>query len=87
MRDYFVMIGTTANHGTKSGDNTVTVADTIANSNWNHGHLVNNMVNFGDPWCYFKHTTENVVHGHDLSNHSPAIVPPYYALGFIQKMV
>jgi len=87
MRDYFVMIGTTVNQGTKSGDNTITVADTIDAYAWTHNHLTNNNVNFADPWCYFKHSNESISHAHDLSNHSPSIVSPYYALGFIQKMV
>jgi len=80
LRDYFVRIGTTGNHGTTSGNNSAPWS-VSASGNAPHGHSggsqpnsgPGNSKNGGFPWP----------HSHSASG-STSIVPPYYALYFIQ---
>jgi hypothetical protein len=87
LRDYFIMIGTEANHGTSTGDNTLTIttsATTLESTNWTHSHLGSaSSTNTISGNVY--HSSANSVHSHDLAAHVLAFLPQYYALAFIQK--
>jgi chitodextrinase len=85
LRDYFVFLGPAASQGTRSGNNTLTLADTISSVPWTHDHISWCAWAAPTSWSSFKHNSGSFPHAHDLGNHNPAYQPPYYALVFIQK--
>jgi hypothetical protein len=87
LRNYFIYIGTTANHGTSSGNNTVRVDITIGESLWSHSHSVPVELAPGTSG-YSWHDKWTFPHSHDgkIISSSHAFVPAYYALVFIQKI-
>lgn len=80
MRDYFVRVGTTGNHGTASGDNNAPWS-VSASGNAPHSHI--NTTAKGDRASPASHGSYAWPHSHAGSG-STAITPPYYALYFVQ---
>jgi hypothetical protein len=80
MRDHFVRIGTTANHGSKSGTNSMSFSGSTSGTP-SHSHM--NSGNFGSSYrAGRKHGSYSWSHTHNTSP-SATVVPPYYGLYFI----
>jgi hypothetical protein len=81
MRDYFVQIGTTGNHGTTAGSNSHTFNGS-GGGDWTHGH--GSTTSGGDyPITGDYHADANINHSHAISG-SVSQLPAYYGLYFVQ---
>jgi len=85
LRDYFVYIGTTGTHGTRSGTNRVSVDITIGSSSNTHNHQSGGHLEEGD--TFVRHGSYSNTHSHDgtITGSIHNFIPVYYALAFIQK--
>lgn len=79
MRDYFVRIGTTANHGSVSGNNSVSWAASTSNYG-SHSHVGPSV---GAYQTSGSHNSYSWNHTHNASG-STTVTQPYYALYFIR---
>jgi hypothetical protein len=83
MRDFFLHIGNTGNHGTSSGDNQASWSSTIDTSNASHNH------NNGNLYSYYhknaSHASYTWSHSHNASG-TQTILQPYYGLYFVQYL-
>jgi hypothetical protein len=102
LRKYFIMLGTTLNHGQFSGNNTFNINTTLNYQDWWHGHTQYGAANAsntsggyyaGD--VFVNHTNENFPHGHSASFDGNSFLtslglvsylPEHYSLVFIQKL-
>lgn len=80
LRDFFVRIGTTANHGTTSGNNSVSWAASTSNGA-SHSHNSGSALISNGGWAY--HNSDGWSHTHTASG-TTTITQPYYALSFIK---
>ncbi len=81
LRNYFVLCGTTANHGSvTSGGNTVKATGTTSSAG-SHTQTASNFIATSAATGY--HPTSYGAHTH-VFNHTLSWAPPYYALMFIQ---
>ena len=80
LRDYFIEFGNENNHGTKTGDGTISpLVGQLNTVSWNHTHLEGNKSYSRRPCC---HKSYSATHGHTFSLPS-SFLPPYYALSII----
>ena len=80
LRDYFIEFGNENNHGTKTGDGTISpLVGQLNTVSWNHTHLEGNKSYSRQPCC---HKSYSATHGHTFSLPS-SFLPPYYALSII----
>ena len=80
LRDYFIEFGNENNHGTKTGDGTISpLVGQLNTVSWNHTHLEGNKSYGRQPCC---HKSYSATHGHTFSLPS-SFLPPYYALSII----
>jgi hypothetical protein len=80
MRNYFMEFGTTGNHGTSTGNGTVTPSWSGQNHG-NHNHASGTGYTIVNGYSY--HITNNHANGHPASQ-VVSHTPPYYALAFIK---
>jgi hypothetical protein len=84
LRDYFVRIGNTGNHGTTGGDNNAPWSGSSDAFNSSHNHIDTGYPNSREGGAApFQHGSYPWSHTHNMSG-SASVVPPYYALYFIQ---
>jgi len=80
LRDYFIEFGNENNHGTKTGDGTISpLVGQLNTVSWNHTHLEGSSSYSRQPCC---HKSYSATHGHTFSLPS-SFLPPYYALSII----
>jgi hypothetical protein len=81
LRDYFVFIGSTANHGTKTNTTSANWNSSASNT-VNHSHAANSSEASGNV-STGRHNSYSWTHTHTASG-SASWTPPYYGLYFIQ---
>ena len=86
LRDYFIEFTDTSDDGTRTGDNTISLAScTLSSVDWNHSHkstTFDDSLALPDQW----HASQNATHSHTIAALSgKSYVPPYYALAIIMK--
>ncbi len=81
LRDYFIEFGNENNHGTKTGNGTVSVPSIALSSiTWYHTHRGTKP---SARYTTTRHGWFEVPHGHTIPASSPTFLPPYYALSII----
>lgn len=80
MRDYFLRLGNTGNHGTSAGDNLSSWSASFT-QDASHTHITG--TNGEDSVSYRPHGSYSWSHTHNTSG-STAVVQPYYSLYFVQ---
>ena len=82
LRNYFLTIGNTGNHGTKSGSNTYSGGISSFSGTAPHNHDSGGFS--GNGVTTTRHNSWDWPHSHTMSSGSGTAYQPYYALTFIQ---